>query len=65
MQKLPGHLDQESDIGSGEKSPGQRETDKLIEQVGNHEDEAATRTQPAVNNPPGRKPEPDAAPPSR
>jgi hypothetical protein len=65
MQKLPGHLDQESDIGSGEKSPGQRETDKLIEQVGSHENEAAGRTPSAVNHPQDREPEPRPATPPR
>jgi hypothetical protein len=29
----PKHLTQEADIGSGERSPGQQETDKMIEQV--------------------------------
>ena len=29
----PHHLTQEADIGSGERSPGQHETDKMIEQV--------------------------------
>lgn len=29
----PKHLTQEADIGSGERSPGQKETDKMIEQV--------------------------------
>ncbi|MDB5825200.1 MAG: hypothetical protein JWR21_3904 [Herminiimonas sp.] len=29
------HLPDEADIGSGEKSPGHRDTEKLIEQVGN------------------------------
>jgi hypothetical protein len=29
----PKHLTQEADIGSGERSPGQQDTDKMIEQV--------------------------------
>lgn len=29
------HLPDEADIGSGEKSPGHRDTEKMIEQVGN------------------------------
>lgn len=29
----PKHLTQEDDIGSGERSPGQQDTDKMIEQV--------------------------------
>jgi hypothetical protein len=29
----PHHLTQEADIGSGERGPGQQETDKMIEQV--------------------------------
>lgn len=29
----PKHLVQEADIGSGERDPGQQETDKMIEQV--------------------------------
>jgi DNA-binding PucR family transcriptional regulator len=28
------HLPEEADIGSGEKNPGQKETEKMIEQVG-------------------------------
>lgn len=28
------HLPDEADIGSGEKSPGHRDTEKMIEQVG-------------------------------
>jgi hypothetical protein len=34
MQNPPAHLPEEADIGSGEKTPGQRDTEKLIEQVG-------------------------------
>ncbi len=37
------HMPTEADVGSGEKGPGQKETEKLIEQVGDkisetHED---------------------------
>jgi hypothetical protein len=32
----PKHLVQEADIGSGERGPGQQETDKMIEQVPQH-----------------------------
>jgi hypothetical protein len=28
------HLPDEADIGSGEKNPGQKDTEKMIEQVG-------------------------------
>lgn len=28
------HLIDEADVGSGEKSPGQRETDAMVEQIG-------------------------------
>ena len=33
------HLPNEADVGSGEKGPGQRETEKMIEQVGDKVDE--------------------------
>jgi hypothetical protein len=35
MTKPVKHLPDEADIGSGEKSPGQKDTEKMIEQVGN------------------------------
>jgi hypothetical protein len=38
------HMPTEADVGSGEKGPGQKETEKMIEQVGDkvsetHEDQ--------------------------
>ena len=54
MQKLPGHLDHEADIGSGEKSPGQRETEKLIEEVGDRAKQPSKP--PATHTNPERKP---------
>ena len=33
------HLSTESDVGSGEKGPGQKETEKMIEQVGDKVDQ--------------------------
>ncbi|MES2537327.1 MAG: hypothetical protein V4632_15795 [Pseudomonadota bacterium] len=35
MIKPVKHLPDEADIGSGEKNPGQKDTEKMIEQVGN------------------------------
>jgi hypothetical protein len=37
MNSQPKNLHDEPDIGSGEKSPGQQDTEKMIEQVGNSE----------------------------
>ena len=34
MQNPIKHMPTEADVGSGEKGPGQRETEKMIEQVG-------------------------------
>lgn len=34
MQKPIRHMPTEADVGSGEKEPGQKETEKMIEQVG-------------------------------
>lgn len=33
------HMPTEVDVGSGEKGPGQKETEKMIEQVGDKVDE--------------------------
>ena len=45
------HLIDEADVGSGEKTPGQRETDAIVEQIG---------TPPPA---PGKPPVPPPAPP--
>ena len=34
------HMPTEADVGSGEKGPGQKETEKMIEQVGDKVGEA-------------------------
>lgn len=34
MQNPVKHMPNEADVGSGEKGPGEQETDKMIEQVG-------------------------------
>ena len=34
MQNPIKHMPTEADVGSGEKGPGQKETEKMIEQVG-------------------------------
>lgn len=34
MQNPIKHMPTEADVGSGEKEPGQKETEKMIEQVG-------------------------------
>lgn len=39
MQKPISHISNEADVGSGEKGPGEQETDKMIEQVGDKVDE--------------------------
>ena len=46
MKEQIKHLQNEPDIGSGEKSPGQRETEGMIEQVGR-----AQRTQQPAGSP--------------
>lgn len=44
MQTPIKHMPTEADVGSGEKGPGERETDEMIEQVGDKVEE--TRRQP-------------------
>lgn len=44
----PKHLTQEADIGSGEKNPGQQETEKMIEKVPPNKPEKPTN---AFNSP--------------
>jgi len=44
MQNPIKHLPNEADVGSGEKGPGERETDKMIEQVGDKVDETRRET---------------------
>ncbi|HEV7856628.1 MAG TPA: hypothetical protein VGO72_06675 [Herminiimonas sp.] len=45
MQREPGHLLNEADIGSGEKSAGQKQTEDEIAKVGNPKmDNAAGKT---------------------
>jgi hypothetical protein len=39
MQNSVNHISNEADVGSGEKGPGEQETDKMIEQVGDKVDE--------------------------
>ncbi|MET0964001.1 MAG: hypothetical protein ABWY05_14480 [Noviherbaspirillum sp.] len=39
MQNRVTHMPTEADVGSGEKGPGERETEKMIEQVGDKVDE--------------------------
>lgn len=54
------HLPQEQDIGSGEKGPGQKDTEKIIEQVSQRPDlhrpappaEAPKKPSPAVPDAP-------------
>jgi len=56
MKKQVKHLQNEPDIGSGEKNPGQQETERMIEQIGQAQ---RTQTPPdpqqegkKVNSPP-------------
>lgn len=37
MKQRITHLREEADIGSGEKTPGQQDTEKFIEQIGTRE----------------------------
>lgn len=39
MQNRVTHMPTEADVGSGEKEPGERETEKMIEQVGDKVDD--------------------------
>jgi len=39
MQKPITHMPVEADVGSGEKGPGERETDEMIKQVGDKVEE--------------------------
>lgn len=39
MQNPIKHMPNEADVGSGEKGPGQKETEKMIEQVGDRVEE--------------------------
>jgi hypothetical protein len=51
------HLPDEADIGSGEKSPGHRDTEKLIEQVGSSQGQKSTgKDETPVNGDPAEKP---------
>jgi hypothetical protein len=45
----PINLPDEADIGSGEKSPGHRDTEKLIEQVGDSPAQKAPADKPPEN----------------
>lgn len=51
------HLPDEADIGSGEKSPGHRDTEKLIEQVGSSQGQKSTgKDETPVNGDPAETP---------
>ncbi len=51
MTNQPGHRIDESDIGSGEKPPSQRDTEKLIEEVGKNKALDPTHPQPHDERP--------------
>ena len=46
MQKPITHMPTEADVGSGEKGPGERETDEMIKQVGDKVEETRQTEQP-------------------
>lgn len=48
MKEPSKHMQDEPDIGSGEKNPGQKDTEKMIEQVGTAQQKGkpASPTQP-------------------
>jgi hypothetical protein len=50
MQKPITHMPAEADVGSGEKGPGEKETDEMIKQVGDKLEE--TRRQPEQKDQP-------------
>lgn len=53
MQNPIKHMPTEADVGSGEKEPGQQETEKMIEQVGDKVDETKRDTkQPGATDKP-------------
>lgn len=41
------HMIVEEDVGSGEKTPGQEDTDKIIDQVGKKEPDDGNKVDPA------------------
>lgn len=53
------HLLDEADVGSGEKSPGQQETEALIDKIG--ERPTPSPAEPALNTGAGIAPDPDQA----
>jgi hypothetical protein len=56
MKNQPANLPEEADIGSGEKTPGQQDTEKLIEQVGTERKQSA---------PPSADKRPEPVPPTK
>lgn len=46
MQTPIKHMPTEADVGSGEKGPGERETDEMIEQVGDKVEETRRQSDP-------------------
>lgn len=62
--KQPKNLDlrNEADIGSGEKSPGQEDTEKMIEQIGKRDDGQQQQRNDAAK--PGQAGQQPAAPDS-
>ena len=47
------HLIDEADVGSGEKTPGQRETEAIVEQIGTSLPDGAAPVTPAAPAPAG------------
>lgn len=45
------HMNDEDDIGSGERSPGAKETEKEISKIGKDRPDIEKEDKPTVNNP--------------
>lgn len=55
MTGQPRHRTEEADIGSGEKPPSQRDTEKLIEDVGKKKEDAPTSPDKKQPEAPGQQ----------
>lgn len=51
MNNQTKHMIDEADIGSGEKQPGQEDTEKIIEQIGEIEQDAPQESESQENKP--------------
>jgi 50S ribosomal subunit-associated GTPase HflX len=51
MQKPITHMPTEADVGSGEKGPGEKETDEMIKQVGDKVEETRRQSEQQKDQP--------------